>query len=43
LTLPGGYMIYSQSWSNADLGKNANGGISGFLSSWACITNSPKP
>jgi hypothetical protein len=42
LTLPGGYMIYSQSWSNADLGKNANGGISGFLSNWACITNSPN-
>jgi len=31
LTLPGGFVIYSQSWSNSDLGKNANGGISGFL------------
>jgi hypothetical protein len=43
LTLPGGYMIYSQSWSNSDLGKNANGGISGFLANWANITNPPKP
>jgi len=43
LTLPGGYTIYSQSWSNADLGKNANSGISGFLASWANITNPPKP
>jgi hypothetical protein len=42
LTLPGGYMIYSQSWSNTDLGKNANGGISGFLANWANITNPPK-
>lgn len=43
LTLPGGYVIYSQSWSNADLGKNANGGISEFLSNWACLINPPKP
>ncbi len=43
LTLPGGYTIYSQSWSNADLGKIANSGISGFLSNWANITNPPKP
>jgi hypothetical protein len=43
LTLPGGYIIYSQSWSNTDLGKNANGGISGFLANWANITNPPKP
>jgi len=43
LTLPGGYTIYSQSWSNADLGKNANSGISGFLANWANITNPPKP
>jgi len=43
LTLPGGYMIYSQSWSNSDLGMNANGGISGFLANWASITNPPKP
>ena len=42
LTLPGGFVIYSQSWSNADLGKNANGGISGFLENWASITNPPK-
>ena len=43
LTLPGGYMLFSQSWSNSDLGKNANGGISGFLANWASITNPPKP
>ncbi len=43
LTLPGGYMIYSQSWSNADLARNANGGISAFLANWANITNLPKP
>lgn len=43
LTLPGGYVIYSQSWSNADLGRNANGGISGFLANWANVTNPPKP
>jgi hypothetical protein len=43
LMLPGGYTIYSQSWSNADLGKNANGGISGFLANWASVTNPPKP
>jgi len=43
LTLPGGYTIYSQSWSNSDVGKNANGAISGFLENWANITNPPKP
>jgi len=43
LTLPGGYTIYSQSWSNTDLGKNANAGISGFLANWANITNPLKP
>jgi hypothetical protein len=42
LTLPGGYMIYDQSWSNSDLGKNANGGISRYLANWANITP-PKP
>ena len=43
LTLPGGFAIYSQSWSNSDLGKNAYDGISGFLANWANITNPPKP
>jgi hypothetical protein len=43
LALPGGYLIYSQSWSSADLSNNANGGISGFLANWANITNPPKP
>ena len=41
LTLPAGYVIYNQSWSNADIGKNVNGGISGFVANWASITNSP--
>jgi hypothetical protein len=43
LTLPGGYVIYSQSWPTSDLGKNANNGISAFLANWANITNPPKP
>lgn len=43
LTLPGGYVIYSQSWPNSDLGRSANGGIAGFLANWAGITNPPKP
>jgi hypothetical protein len=43
LTLPGGYTIYSQSWPNTDLGKNAYDGISGFLANWASLTNPPKP
>jgi hypothetical protein len=43
LTLPGGYVVYSQSWSNSDLGKNANDAISRFLANWANITNPPKP
>jgi hypothetical protein len=32
-----------QKRSNAELGKNANGGISGFLANWANITNPSKP
>lgn len=43
LTLSAGYVIYSQSWSNADMGKNINGGISALLTNWAKITNPPKP
>jgi hypothetical protein len=43
LALPGGYVIYSQSWSNLDIGKNVNGGITGFLANWASITNPPRP
>ena len=43
LTLPGGYVIYSQAWANSDLGKNAYDGISGFLANWANITNPPRP
>jgi hypothetical protein len=41
--LPGGYVIYSQSWSSSDLGRNANGGIAAFLANWANITNPAKP
>jgi hypothetical protein len=41
--LPGGYVIYSQSWSNPDIGRNANGGIAGFLANWANITNPARP
>ena len=43
LMLPGDYVIYSQSWPNADLGKNVNSGISSFLANWANMTNPPKP
>jgi hypothetical protein len=43
LILPAGYVIYSQSWPNSDVGKNVNAGISGFLANWAGITNPPKP
>ena len=43
LVLPGSYVIYSQSWSNPDIVKNVNGGISGFLANWASITNPPRP
>jgi hypothetical protein len=43
LTLPGSYVIYSQSWPKGDLGKNVNGSISGFLANWSNITNPPKP
>lgn len=43
LTLPGGYLIYSRSWSSSELGKSANGGISEFLLTWAKITNPQQP
>lgn len=43
LTLPGGYVIYSRSWSNSELGKSVYDGIAGFLINWASITNPPKP
>lgn len=42
LTLPGGYVIYSQTWPNADLGKNANSGIARFLANWSSIVNPIK-
>lgn len=43
LTLPGGYVIYSRTWSNSDLGKDVYDGIAGFLANWVGITNPPKP
>lgn len=43
LELPGGYTIYSQSWSNSELSKNAYDGITGFLANWVNITNPSKP
>jgi hypothetical protein len=43
LMLPGGFNIYSRSWPDSDLGRNANSGISGFLASWAGIMNPPGP
>ncbi len=43
LTLPGGYTIYSETWSDSALAKNSNSGISGFLSNWASLDNPPKP
>jgi hypothetical protein len=42
LTLPGGYVIYSRSWPNSDLGKNADSGISRYLLNWAGIENLPR-
>jgi hypothetical protein len=43
LELAGGYTVYDPSWAQAELGKNALNGISGFLTNWAEITNPPKP
>jgi hypothetical protein len=43
LTLPGGYIIYDQSWPDSDVVRNANIGIRGFLTNWVGITNPPKP
>lgn len=42
LTLPGGYQLFSQSWSESELGKNANDAIFGFLENWASLKNLPK-
>lgn len=43
LMLPGGYVLYSESWSGSDMSKNAYSGVRGFLMNWANITNPPKP
>ena len=43
LMLPGGYVIYAESWANSDLARNANKGISSFLANWAGVANPPKP
>ena len=41
LILPGGYTVYSQSWSNSELTNNAYKGISGFLVNWANFAPAP--
>jgi len=43
LTLPGSYTIYSQSWPDSNLVKNANGGMAGFLANWAGLASPPQP
>lgn len=43
LMLPDGYVLYSESWSSSDMGKNAYSGVAGFLTNWSNITNPPKP
>lgn len=43
LMLPGGYVLYRESWSSSDMSKNAYNGVTGFLTNWANITNPPKP
>jgi hypothetical protein len=40
-TLPGGYTIYSQSWSSSDLNKNAIPAFAGHLANWVGLTNPP--
>jgi hypothetical protein len=42
LMLPGAYLIYSESWPASERGKNADGGISGFLADWVGLMNPPK-
>jgi len=37
--MPGGYVLFKQGWSSAELGKNANDGIAGFLENWAEMGN----
>jgi len=43
LILPGGYVIFSQAWSNPDLVRNINAGVVTFLDNWAGISNPSKP
>jgi hypothetical protein len=43
LTLPGGYVLYSQSWTEPEIGKNANDAIAGFLEHWVNVMNLSKP
>ena len=42
LTLSGGYQLFSQSWSETELGKNANDAIFGFLENWASLKSLSK-
>src|SRR5579863_1019897 len=39
LVLPGGYLIYSRSWPNSELGQEANAGIAGYVTNEAGITH----
>lgn len=43
LTAPGGTVLYSRAWPTSDLWKDANGGISQFLTNWAGVANPPMP
>ncbi len=43
LEFGGGYVIYSQSWSSADMGKNAYAGIAGYLANWVGVRYPTNP
>jgi len=40
--MPGGYVLFSQGWSDAEMGKNANDGIAKFLENWVQVENLGK-
>jgi hypothetical protein len=37
LTLPGGYLLWNQGWSEAERQKALPGALSGFLADWAAL------
>jgi hypothetical protein len=43
LEFGGGYVIYSQSWSSADMGENAYAGIAGYLANWVGVRYPTNP